>query len=176
MVLQDLERDVVDLEREKLSREARERVKSIRAKIDALQKQLAPILSSFSPQAAGERIVGEMQGAEGGAWSDAEFREKFGLTSAVLHRRRKEHRIVYWRNAKNDFFYPRWQFTETGALLAGIQEVLQLFQSQDEWRIMRYFLGPRKQLGEQRPLELLRAGEIEKVLAHAQDHAAENTW
>src|SRR5690349_9223166 len=95
LVLQDLERDVMDLEQKKLPSEVRERVKSIRAKIDALQKQLAPILSGFSPQAAGERLVAEMQRVEGGAWSDAEFREKFGLTSAVLHRRRKEHRIIF---------------------------------------------------------------------------------
>jgi len=28
----------------------------------------------------------------------------------------------------------------------------------------------------QRPLDLLRAGNIEAVMAHAQIHAAENTW
>jgi hypothetical protein len=32
------------------------------------------------------------------------------------------------------------------------------------------------QLADRRPLDLLRAGEIQKVLAHARNHAAENTW
>jgi uncharacterized protein (DUF2384 family) len=172
----DLERDVAGLKREKLTNEGRQRVRNMLAKIEVLQNHLRPLLSSFSPESAGEKLVAEMQMAEGGAWPDVELRKKFNLTSAVLHRRRKEHRIIYWRDARNDFFYPRWQFTGTGALLPGIQEVLQIFQSQDEWRVMRYFLGPRKQLGSQRPLDLLRAGDVERILAHAKNHGAENTW
>ncbi len=172
----EIEQDASILRREKLSSQGRERIKNMLAKIEELQRQLKPLLSSFSPESAGEKIIAEMQAAEGGAWTDIELREKFSLTSAVLHRRRKEHRIVYWRDALNNFFYPRWQFTGAGALLPGIQEVLQTFQSRDEWRIMRYFLGKRKQLGNQRPLDLLRSGEIAKVLVHARNHGAENTW
>jgi len=41
---------------------------------------------------------------------------------------------------------------------------------------MSYFLGQRSQLDELRPLDLLRHGDINKVLAHAQIHAEENTW
>lgn len=59
---------------------------------------------------------------------------------------------------------------------AGIQEVLQTFNSADEWRVMRYFLGPRKQLEGRSPLDLLRAGEVQTVVNHARAHAAENTW
>jgi hypothetical protein len=117
-----------------------------------------------------------MQRAEGGAYSSAQLGELFNLSAAVLHRRRGEHRIIYWRDPKNSYFYPCWQFNEAGALLPGIQEILQTFGSQDEWRIMRYFLGARQQLGGQRPLDLIRAGKIDAVLAHAQIHAAENTW
>jgi hypothetical protein len=83
---------------------------------------------------------------------------------------------VFWRNAKHDFHYPKWQFTESGALLHGVPEVLQTFRSQDEWRVMRYFLGPRGQLADRTPLDLLRAGEVEKVVAHAKLHGEENTW
>jgi hypothetical protein len=72
--------------------------------------------------------------------------------------------------------YPRWQFTEAGALLPGIQDILQLFKSEDEWRLMGYFLGPRRQLGAQRPLDLLCQGKVKEAVAHAQLHATENTW
>jgi hypothetical protein len=130
----------------------------------------------FDPVEAGKRAVEEMRQAEGGAWTGAELEGRFGLSSATLHRRRKEHRIVYWRDAKHDFHYPKWQFTAPGALLPGVQEVLQLFRSEDEWRVMSYFLGKRQQLGDRRPLDLLRAGEKEAVLAHAKLHAEENTW
>lgn len=130
----------------------------------------------FDPYAVGEQIVGELQAAEGGSWTGQELQGRYKLTSAVLHRRRKEHRIIYWRDARNDFHYPKWQFTPSGASLPGIQEVLEMFQSQDEWRVMRYFLGKRAQLAGQRPLDLLRQGEVEKVIAHAKIHVEENTW
>ena len=130
----------------------------------------------FDPHAAGRRLVEALQAAEGGAWTGPELQERFNLSSAVLHRRRKEHRIIYWRDAQHDFHYPRWQFNAAGALLPGIQEILQQFKSQDEWRVMSYFLGQRDQLAGQRPLDLLRQGEIASVLAHTQVHAQENTW
>jgi hypothetical protein len=149
-------------------------------KVTAPEKAASPGGESspraFDPSAAGGRLVEELKKAEGGAWTGAELQARFGLTSAVLHRRRKEHRILYWRDARHEFHYPQWQFTPTGALLPGVQEVLQTFRSDDEWRLMSYFLGQRQQLDDRRPLELLRAGEKEKVLAHAQTHAEENTW
>ena len=61
-------------------------------------------------------------------------------------------------------------------MLPGIQDVLQMFRSADEWRVMRYFLTPRDQLGGRTPLALLRSGEVAKVLAHAAAHEQENTW
>ncbi len=133
-------------------------------------------IQPFDPYAAGKRLAEELKEVEGGAWSGAELQARYGLTSAVLCRRRKEYRILYWRDARHEFHYPRWQFTHTGALLPGIQEVLQLFASADEWRVMSYFLGKRQQLGDRRPLDLLRAGEQDEVVNHAKLHADENTW
>ena len=132
--------------------------------------------AGFDPEEAGRLLVQKMQAAEGGAWTAQELEERFGLTPAALHKRRKEHRIVFWRDAKHRFHYPRWQFTETGALLPGIQEVLQTFRSTDEWRLISYFLAPREQLDGRAPLELLRAGEVAEVAAHARVHGAENSW
>jgi hypothetical protein len=173
---EELEQDILQLDSEKLSAGGRERLSRVRERMLALRKMG---LITGLPQLrlkSGAAIVASLQQAEGGAYSSAQLGEQFNLSAAVLYRRRNEHRIVYWRDPKNSYFYPRWQFNEAGALLPGIQEILQDFKSQDEWRIMRYFLGPRKQLGNRRPLDLIRAGEIEAVLAHAQTHAAENTW
>ena len=121
-------------------------------------------------------LVRQMQQAEGGAWTGAELRARFGLTPATLHRRRADHRILFWRDAQETFHYPKWQFTLAGAALPGVQEVLQTFCSSDEWRLMRYFLAPRKQLGDQTPLSLLQREEKDKVIAHARVHGQENTW
>jgi hypothetical protein len=130
----------------------------------------------FDPQAAGQRLVETLQTAEGGAWTGQELLALFNLMPSTLHRRRKEHRVIYWRDARHEFHYPKWQFTPTGALLPGIQQVLEQFKSQDEWRVMSYFLGKRAQLDGLRPLDLLRQGDVEKALGHAKIHAEENTW
>ncbi len=164
------------LARVKPSKEQLKQALKLKRKIDALCRQLEVIVSMPDPIRAGERLVAELQKAEGGAWTGAELQAKFGLSAAVLHRRRNERRIVFWRDAKHSNYYPKWQFTETGALLSGIQEILQTFRSKDEWRVMRYFLGLRQQLGGNRPLDLLRSGVIERVLTHAREHAEENTW
>lgn len=155
----------------------------IQQRIANLQMELNRILGrsvlpgvGFDPDERGRELAAEMQKAEGGSWTGAELETRFGLTPATLHRRRKEHRIVYWRDPVHEFHYPKWQFTPAGALLCGVQEVLAVFASRDEWRIMRYFLGPRDQFGGRRALDLLRAGQVGKVLAHAKAHAAENTW
>lgn len=125
---------------------------------------------------AGLVLVRQMQQAEGGAWTGAQLRSHFGLSAATLHRRRAEHRILYWRDAQGAFLYPKWQFNSVGALLLGVQKVLQTFRSADEWRLMRYFLAPRQQLDGQSPLALLRHGEKDRVVAHAHVHGQENTW
>lgn len=132
--------------------------------------------TSFDPFEAGRKVVAKMQAAEGGAWTGTELEELFGLTPANLHKRREEHRIVWWKDAKNRFHYPKWQFNYAGALRSGVQEVLGIFRSSDEWRVMRYFLTPWHQLDDRTPLELLRTGEKEKVISHARAHGEENSW
>lgn len=133
-------------------------------------------VAAFDPRAAGLALVQKLKESEGGSWSGRELNERFGLTSATLHGRRKMRRIVFWRDAKHDFFYPQWQFTEAGAMRPGIEDILKVFNSTDEWRVMRYFLSPRRQLEGKKPLDLLRSGEVEKVISHAQNNAAEGSW
>ena len=45
-----------------------------------------------------------------------------------------------------------------------------------EWRVLLYFLGNRHSLANERPLDLLRRGESEKVIRHATDYAQANEW
>ena len=146
------------------------------ARIARPRAKAAKVKTQFDPKEAGRKVVAQLQEAEGGAWSGQELAETFRLTPATLHKRRTEYRIVSWRDAKHRFHYPKWQFTPTGALLAGVQDVLQTFRSSDEWRVMSYFLAPRHQLGNRTPLDLLRAGEMDKVIAHARAHGEENSW
>ena len=137
-------------------------------------KEDAP--QSFDPFEAGRRAVVAMQQAAGGAWTGSELEKELKLTPATLHKRRSDRRIVFWKDAKNQFHYPKWQFNAAGAVLPGVKDVLKVLNSSDEWRVMRYFLAPRHQLDDQTPLDLLRAGDTDTVVAHAKAHGQENSW
>ena len=164
--------------------ESNKQLEATARKLNLMMEELATIPQemvgkspkNFSPEEAGRAVVATMQQEEGGSWTGEDLRKQWQLTAATLHKRRKEHRIIYWRDPQNDFHYPKWQFTDSGALMPGIQDVLQIFKSEDEWRVMRYFLGERDQLEGKRPLDLLRDGQIAKVVAHARLHTDENTW
>lgn len=132
--------------------------------------------TAFNPIQEGLKALDRIREAEGGSMTGAELLRHHHLTSATLHRRRKEHRIVFWQDARHDFHYPVWQFTATGSLVPGIQDVLRIFKSEDATRVMRYFLGRRGQLGNKTPLECLKAGCKSNVIEHACRHYAENTW
>jgi hypothetical protein len=154
--------------------------KPVRVKItvqaETAGAQDAPEEAAFDPRTAGLQLVEKLKAAEGGAWSGNQLKKRFDLSPATLHGRRKTGRIVFWRDARHEFFYPQWQFTEAGAVHAGVEKILRIFNSGDEWRIMRYFLSPRRQLDGKNPLDLLRAGEVEKVVAHARNNLAEGSW
>lgn len=171
-----IEEDFTRIRAKKLTADTRKILDQLASRIQGLQSLLRVRFVIRDPREAGAAIVDALKNADGGSYAASELPKQWELSNAVLHRRRGEFRIIFWRDAKHAFHYPKWQFNEAGALLPGIQEVLQLFKSQDEWRVMRYFLGARQQLDGQRPLDLLRAGNIEAVMAHAQIHAAENTW
>ncbi len=82
--------------------------------------------------------------------------------------------MVGWSEDKTVRF-PVWQFAGS-KMLQGIVEVLQIFDSDDQWRVMRYFLGKRHSFADRRPLDLLREGKVAEVIAHAKAFAADNTW
>src|SRR5205085_11173357 len=83
--------------------------KPMRVKV-TLEARPAAAEAQFDPDAAGLELVERLKAAEGGAWSGNELKKRFDLSPATLHGRRKARRIVFWRDARHEFFYPRWQF------------------------------------------------------------------
>ena len=151
-------------------------IKCLQARLQNIRERAEYGSASIDPRKEGMNLVREMKESDGGSWTGLELKNYFNLTPATLHRRPTEHRIIFWRDAQHEFHYPKWQFTDAGALLPGVQEVVQTFQSSDEWRVMRYFLATWHQLDDRRPLDLLRAGEVNKVVAHAKAHGEEHSW
>jgi hypothetical protein len=123
----------------------------------------------------GSELVRALAEAEGGSFSLEEASALLRISSDQLITHIRDCRVVAWTCHGGHPRLPRWQFENAG-LLTGIRQVLEIFRSQDQWRVMRYFLAKRQSLDNKRPLDLLRAREVGKVIVHARAHFEENTW
>jgi hypothetical protein len=68
-----------------------------------------------------------------------------------------------------DWYYPQWQFAESGSMLDGLSDVLKELPDGDPWGVMLFFLRTDTGAGET-PLAALRAGRIEQALRAAQTY------
>jgi hypothetical protein len=107
----------------------------------------------------------EMLRAEGGVLSAAQLAAFLGITVAGLNKRRERNRL-FWLEVGDGFVYPAFQLGPTG-LAPGVREVLDAFTVADPWMRVHFMLTGDRRLGGRRPLDLLRAGEVEPVVRAA---------
>jgi hypothetical protein len=124
--------------------------------------------------ARGDVVRQQLTVDEGGSISSTEAASLLRVARTTVLGRWRAHRIVGWKQAKAVWF-PLWQF-DGAKLLPGIEEILKIFHSDDQWRVMMYFLGNRLSLDGRRPLDLLREGKVSQVVAHAKAYAADDNW
>ena len=134
-------------------------------------------LANVTPDAAFERVLlrslgadAELRDAEGGGLSDAEFAERMGLGSReTIRQYRQKGRIFGWFKGSRSYRYPAWQIHRK-ELLPGLAEVLAVLREKGlhSLSIIGYFLTPSDGLDDVRPLDLLREGKIDQVVADAQ--------
>ena len=124
--------------------------------------------------ARGELVRRQLATAEGGSISTAQAARLLGLSKSTVLRRWHRYRLIAWKHGRS-VRIPAWQFAGH-KMLRGIEDVLQIFASDDQWRVMRYFLATRHSLIGRRPLDMLREGKTEEAVAHTKVYAAENTW
>jgi hypothetical protein len=134
-------------------------------------------LANVTPDAAFERALlrslgadSELRDAEGGGLSDAEFGERMGLGSReTIRQYREKGRIFGWLKGSRSYRYPAWQIHRK-ELLPGLPEVLAVLRQKGlhPLSIAGYFLTPSDGLDDVRPLDLLREGKIDPVVADAQ--------
>jgi hypothetical protein len=105
--------------------------------------------------------------AEGGSLSAEEAARELGLSKTAILKRYQKGQIIAWRQERqNAARFPVWQFKDH-TVLDGLEEVLKVLNAGsrlDDFGRMLFFLSNRGFLGGKRPLDCLRAGEINKVL------------
>ena len=107
-----------------------------------------------------------MRADEGGSLSGEEAAALLGTTLAELEGMVQAFHVVSWIDDQGQHRFPNWQFSR-GGMLPGVKETLQLLYYRDEGSVMGFFLCQRFSLGRKRTLDLLRSGEVAKVLMYA---------
>lgn len=107
--------------------------------------------------------------AEGGSWTVAEASKHLGLRGRQsVHKRIKKRALIALDVGRHGYLLPKWQFSKD--VLGHLPEVLDALDADDPWTQATFFLTPDPRLKDQRPLDVLRAGNIAAVLGAARAH------
>jgi hypothetical protein len=111
----------------------------------------------------------ELRNAEGGGLSDAEFARRLGISSRETVRKYRLNNTIFgYLKGLRTYRYPAWQIHH-GQPLPGLDRVIGilLHKRLQPLSMIGYFLTPSSDLDENRPLDLLRKGQVEAVVADA---------
>lgn len=86
-----------------------------------------------------------------------------------IHDWLKKGRVIGWEGAKRGFVFPKRQFDHRGRPIAGIADVLAIFE--DGYAAWVWLTTPLAALDGTKPLERLKAGDVETVVAAANGDA-----
>lgn len=144
----------------------------------AATRSLSPAKRPLSGTAAamlrGVLARENLKNEEGGSVSAEEARSFLDITKTAVLDRYKQGKLLGWReNRQNAVRFPVWQFNATGGLLPGLEEVLAILRASpavDDWGAILFFLNKRASLNQERPLDVLRRGDVEAVKQAAQGY------
>jgi hypothetical protein len=116
-----------------------------------------------------------LKNEEGGSISTEEARRFLGgISKSMILERHKRGELLGWRETRqNAVRFPVWQFTADG-ILPGLKDVLAILRASpavDDWGAIVFFLNKRSSLEQERPLDVLRRGDVEAVKKAAQGYA-----
>jgi hypothetical protein len=106
---------------------------------------------------------------EGGLLSAERVGEILTMSRQAVEKRRKAERLIGVSLGRRGFGYPAWQFSERGTL-PGLETVLDALKSHDGWTKLAFFTSENTATGGRKPLDVLRVGEMDKVLAAARTY------
>jgi hypothetical protein len=101
----------------------------------------------------------------------AALAELLGMSEEGVRLKRKRHEIIGLDFAKRGIRYPAWQVLEGRQLLPALPRIFAVL-GEDPWRLFRFLQQHHRELGGARALDSLRQGQIEDVLAAAENTAA----
>jgi hypothetical protein len=103
---------------------------------------------------------------DGGMLSAEKAGEVLTISRQAVEKRRKAERLIGVSLGRRGFGYPAWQFSERGTL-PGLEAVLDALKPHDPWTKLVFFTSENAAMNGKKPLDVLRSGDVEKVVAAA---------
>jgi hypothetical protein len=111
--------------------------------------------------------------AEGGALTAEAAGQMLGVTRQAIDNRRKRGGLLAIQLGRRGYRYPAWQFTADG-VLPGLRETLAALDVESPWVRLAFLLNDNAWLDDRRPLDALRAGEVEAVVDAARQYGEQS--
>lgn len=138
--------------------------------LTALQETTQASQQRVDPLAAARlraaRLQRELLDQEGGPLGVEQVAELLGISRQAVAQRRAQKKLLAVQLGTRAWQYPSWQFAGAG-VLAGVEASLGALDAATPWDALRFFLTKSPLLRGRRPLDELRKGGAEKVVAAA---------
>jgi hypothetical protein len=104
----------------------------------------------------------------GGVYNLDELREVLrDVSSQEIDQRVLDGSILEVRGANNQRQFPKMQFNDDGTVIVGLKSVYESFPSRSSWALLNFLVNPQDSLRGARPIDLLRSGATQEVVAAA---------
>jgi hypothetical protein len=133
--------------------------------------------SAFEPDARsramleGVRIAQEDLREAGGAYDLDEVRTLMrGVSRQAIDKRVQDGSLLAVPGPSNRRSYPTLQFNRDGTVVPGLKAVREALQTSNSWTVLNFLAHPDSRLGDRKPIELLKSGQLDPVLEAARRH------
>ena len=116
----------------------------------------------------GIRMAEEDLRAAGGAYTLEEVQALMrGVTRQAVEKRVSEGTLLAVPGPSNRRRYPVAQFKADGSIVGGMRTVREALPTRNPWTILNFLVQPDPKLGGKKPIELMRKGEVDRVVEAA---------
>ncbi|MER9274159.1 hypothetical protein [Mesorhizobium sp. M0643] len=133
--------------------------------------------SAFEPDARsramleGVRIAQQDLRDAGGAYDLEEVRTLMrGVSRQAIDKRVQDGSLLAVPGPSNRRSYPTLQFNRDGTVVNGLKAVREALQTRNSWTVLNFLSQPDVRLGNRKPIDLLRSGQVDLVLEAARRH------
>jgi hypothetical protein len=130
--------------------------------------------SAFAPDARARAMLRGVEIAQedlrhaGGAFELGEVRSLLrGISRQRIDRRVREGSLLAVPGPSNRRRYPTAQFNPDGTVVEGLKQVCEALPTKNPWSMLNFLVAPEARLGGRKPIDLLRAGDVESVVEAA---------